>query len=130
MVSTYHFTTKDNISALPERIRVDPGMIIPLPVTGLCMGDPRGGSASGQGSLEAEILAHMRMIELQYRSRIVNKEEIAQKILSRTDDPVSLLSIALSLNNWMAVSGRTGDIKIPVEVIDTMIDHALMRRAG
>ncbi len=94
------------------------------------MGDPRGGSASGQGSPEAEILAHMRMIELQYRSCIVNKEEIAQKILSRTDDPVSLLSIALSLNNWMAVSGRTGDIEIPVEVIDHMIDHALKRRAG
>lgn len=94
------------------------------------MGDHRGGAASGQEGPEAEILAHIRMIELQYRSRIVNREEIARKILSRTDDSVSLLSIALSLNNWMAVSGRTGDIEIPVDVIDHMIDHALQRRAG
>ena len=94
------------------------------------MGDHRGGAASGQGGPEAEFLAHIRMIELQYRSHIVNREEVARRILSRTVNSVSLLSIALSLNNWMAVSGRTGYIEIPVEVIDHMIDHALKRRAG
>jgi hypothetical protein len=94
------------------------------------MGDQSGGTAPGEGDALAEILAHIRMIELQYQSRIVNREEIARRILSRTRDPVCILSIALSLNSWVAVSGRTGDIEVPLEVIDRMTDHALNRRAG
>ena len=94
------------------------------------MGDQSGGTAPGDGDPDGEILAHIRMIELQYQSHIVNREEVARRILSRTVNSVSLLSIALSLNNWMAVSGRTGYIEIPVEVIDHMIDHDLKRRAG
>lgn len=94
------------------------------------MGDQSGGTAPGDGDPDGEILAHIRMIELLYQSRIVNREEVARRILSRTRDPVCILSIALSLNSWVAVSGRTGDIEIPVAVIDRIIDHALKRRAG
>jgi hypothetical protein len=94
------------------------------------MGAQGGGNEPGAGDPEAEILAHIRMIELQYGSRIVNKGEIARRILARTRDPVCILSIALSLNSWVAVSGRTGTIEVPAAVIDLMIDHALKRRTA
>lgn len=94
------------------------------------MEEQTGGTAPREGDPEAEIHAHIQMIELQYLSRIVNKEEITRRILSRTRDPVCILSIALSLNSWVAVSGRTGDIEVPIAVIDRIIDHALKRRAG
>ncbi|NTU99942.1 MAG: hypothetical protein HGA55_02320 [Methanoregulaceae archaeon] len=94
------------------------------------MGEQSGGTAPGEGDHEAEILAHIRMIEIQYQSRIVNREDIARRILSRTRDPVCILSIALSLNNWVAVTGRTGDIDVPVAIIDRITDNALKRRGG
>ena len=103
-------------------------MIISLAVTGLFMGDHGRGTEPGAGDPEAEILAHIRMIEMQYQSRIVNREEIARAILSRTRDSVCILSIALSLNSWVAVNGPTGPIEMPAAVIDRMIDHALKRR--
>lgn len=93
-------------------------MIISFPVTGLFMGDQGGGTAPGEGGPGAEILAHIRMIELQYQSRIINREEIVRRILFRTRDPVCILSIAFSLNSWVAVNGRPGDIEVPVAVID------------
>jgi len=94
------------------------------------MGDQSRETAPGEGDPEAEILAHIRMIELQYQSRIVNRDQIARRILPRTHDPVCILSIAFSLNIWVAVNGRTGDIEVPVAVIDRILDQALKRRSG
>jgi hypothetical protein len=82
----------------------------------------------GGVSQESEIIAHLRMIELQYQVEIVNKNEIADRILSRTRDTVTTLSIALSLNNWVAISGLSGKIEIPTRVLDSIIDHALEKR--
>ncbi len=55
----------------------------------------------------------------------MNREEIVRRILFRTRDPVCILSIAFSLNSWVAVNGRPGDIEVPVAVIDRIIDQAL-----
>jgi hypothetical protein len=79
-------------------------------------------------SQEAEIIAYLRMIELQYKVKIVNKNEIAERILSRTRDTVTTLSIAFSLNNWVAIGGLSGEIEIPFYVVDTIIDHALEKK--
>jgi hypothetical protein len=77
---------------------------------------------------EAEIIAHLRMIELEYQCEIMNKKEIADRILPRTRDRVCILSIAWSLNNWMAINGLSGKIEIPIRVLDSIINHALKKR--
>jgi hypothetical protein len=73
----------------------------------------------------AGIFAHLRMIEYQYDRRIVNKQEIVDTIISRTRDRITILSIALSLNHWVAVNGTRGDIEVPAGVLNSIIEHAM-----
>jgi hypothetical protein len=86
----------------------------------------------GDGPVEvnqgAEIFAYLRMIEFQYQIEIMNRKEIADRILSRTKDTTCTLSIAFSLNNWVAINGLSGKIEIPLRVIDSIIDHALEKK--
>lgn len=81
-----------------------------------------------EGEIIAVIFAHLRMIEYQYGRRIVNKQEIVDTIVSRTRDRVTILSIALSLNHWVAVNGAREDIELPIGVLDSIIEHAMKKR--
>ncbi len=84
--------------------------------------------APDMGGAIDEILGHLRMLEFQYDIRILNKKEIADAILSRTRDRISILSIALSLNHWVAVEGKSGNIEIPESVLNSIIEQVLKKR--
>ena len=81
---------------------------------------------SGSSSdLRVEIEGHLRMIEAQYPLRIMNKEYITEKILGKTSDSRLILTIALSLNQWVAINRISGDVVIPERVIDQI--HGMVR---
>jgi hypothetical protein len=77
---------------------------------------------------ENEMITYLRMIEFQYQVEIENKKEITDRVISRTRDTICMLSIAFSLNSWVAIGGLSGKIEIPIRVIDSIIDHALEKR--
>ena len=68
-----------------------------------------------------EIEGHLQMIEAQYPLRIRNKEYIIEKIIGKTSDSRLILTIAFSLNHWVAVNGISGDVVIPERVIDQIL---------
>jgi hypothetical protein len=77
---------------------------------------------SGSSSdLRVEIEGHLRMIEAQYPLRIMNKEYITEKILGKTSDSRLILTIAFSLNQWVAINRISGDVVIPERVIDQIL---------
>jgi hypothetical protein len=49
-------------------------------------------------------MSQIQMIEHSYDAQITNKEEICGWIISATHNPREILTIALALNNWVAVN--------------------------
>ncbi|MFA5296482.1 MAG: hypothetical protein WC382_13325 [Methanoregulaceae archaeon] len=74
------------------------------------------------GDLRAGIERHLQMIEAQYPLTITNKDQVAGRILGKTHDQQCILSIALSLNHWVAVNGITGEVAIPERVLDLIFE--------
>jgi hypothetical protein len=68
-----------------------------------------------------EILGHLQMIEQAYGVFIDNKEEIITLIWHATRDRREILTIALALNNHVAVHGLSGRLTIPKERVEQMI---------
>ena len=71
--------------------------------------------------MQEEVLSHLQMIEVNHEVKINNKESVAGWIAGYSDDHLKLLTIALSLNHWIAVNGKKGDIEVPKEVIERII---------
>jgi len=103
-------------------------MVIQKNVVLELMGNREGITTPDTGGAADEILGHLRMIEFQYNVRIMNKKEIAGVIISRTRNRITILSIALSLNHWVAVKGVTGNIEIPERVLNSIIKQVLKKR--
>jgi hypothetical protein len=68
-----------------------------------------------------EIRGHLSMIEHSYGIRIVNPGEVTGWIYADTTDSRRILTIALSLNHWVAVNRKTGEVRIPRTVFDQIV---------
>jgi len=68
-----------------------------------------------------EIMGHLRMIEHAYGVIIAHKEEIGTGIWHATRDRREILTIALALNNHVAVHGLSGRLTIPKELVEQII---------
>jgi hypothetical protein len=80
------------------------------------------GPGGSPGDLRGEIEGHLRMIEAQYPLRISNKDYVVERILAKTTDRRLILTIAFSLNHWVAVNRVSGDIIIAESLLDQILD--------
>jgi hypothetical protein len=71
--------------------------------------------------VSGEIMGHLRMIEHAYGVIIANKEELCTWIWHATRDRREILTIALALNNWVAVRGLSGRMTISKEHAEQII---------
>jgi hypothetical protein len=83
---------------------------------------PSSNPTGSSSDLRPEIEAHLRMIEAQYPLRIKNKGYIIEKILGKTVDRRLILTIAFSLNHWVAINRISGDVVIPERVLDQILE--------
>jgi len=72
-------------------------------------------------------MSHLQMIEHSYGISISNKEEICGWIIKATHSPREILTIALALNNWVAVNNPGRELTIPRTVIDQIISGIVGR---
>ncbi len=79
------------------------------------------GPAGCSDDLRAEIDGHLLMIEAQYPLRIRNKDYVIERIMAKTNDRRLILTIAFSLNHWVAVNRISGDVIIPERVLDQIL---------
>ena len=75
-------------------------------------------------TLIAEALtAHLRMIETSHAIRIRNSVEIVQRLTPAVKNDTAALTAGILLNNWVAVSGITGDTTVPDIIISRILEH-------
>jgi hypothetical protein len=79
------------------------------------------GPAGYSDELRAEIEGHLMMIEAQYPLRIRNKDYVIERIMTKTNDRRLILTIAFSLNHWVAVNRIIGDVIIPESLLDQIL---------
>ncbi|MFQ6073339.1 MAG: hypothetical protein ACE5KT_11675, partial [Methanosarcinales archaeon] len=79
-------------------------------------------------------IAQLQMIESVYDLNILNIEEVAKWIASKTDDEKEILSICSALNSWIMMQGTymsQGGVKIPKNLIDIISNRVLrLKREG
>lgn len=71
--------------------------------------------------VSGEIMGHLLMIEHAYGVFIENKEEVTTWIWHATRDRREILTIALALNNHVAVNGLSGRLTLPRERVGQII---------
>ncbi|MDD1700694.1 MAG: O-acetyl-ADP-ribose deacetylase [Methanoregula sp.] len=74
-------------------------------------------------SLAESLTAHLLMIETFHAIRIRNRTEIVKRIAPVVKNSTQALSAGILLNNWVAVSGVTGDVTIPESIILRILEH-------
>jgi len=63
------------------------------------------------------VSAQLQMIESVYQIRIRNRELVAHKIAACARDTVGGLMAATALNNWVAATGASGDVRVPDDIL-------------
>lgn len=71
--------------------------------------------------LMKEIMQHFAMMEHAYGVRILDKEDACRHILRATGSHREVLTIALALNNWMAVNNLRGNVRIGTKTVQDII---------
>jgi hypothetical protein len=61
--------------------------------------------------------AQLMMIEHIYDLKIINRDEVAGLIASNVDNNRQVLTICSSLNSWILLNKKKGDIVIPEDVL-------------
>ena len=75
-----------------------------------------------QEQAKARARALLDVIENMYEIRITNSEQVIEAITEKTLDEQKILTISTSLNSWVAMNPMdTGEVKIPVEVVNELI---------
>jgi O-acetyl-ADP-ribose deacetylase (regulator of RNase III) len=75
-------------------------------------------------SIAEGLLAHLLMIESVHDIRIRNREEIVRRIGSFMKNNQQALSAGIQINTWVAVSGVTGEVTVPGDVILRVLEQA------
>ncbi len=83
----------------------------------------------GRGRVTKEnVLLQLRTIERVHGVDISNIEELASWVIEVSARPEDALAIATALNTWVAVTGRTGTVRVPrgalEEIVRRMGDRA------
>jgi len=66
--------------------------------------------------------AQLMMIEQIYDLKIINREEIAGLIASNVDNNRQVLTICSSLNSWIFLNNKKGDVLIPQDVLSRLFE--------
>ena len=66
--------------------------------------------------------AQLMMIEKIYGLKIINRDEIAGHIAANADNNRQVLTICSSLNSWILLNKKKGDIVIPHEVLSRLFE--------
>ncbi|MCZ7372411.1 MAG: hypothetical protein O8C60_01935 [Candidatus Methanoperedens sp.] len=66
--------------------------------------------------------AQMMMIEQIYGLKIINRDEVADFIASNVDNNRQVLTICSSLNSWILLNKKKGDVVIPQEVLSRLFE--------
>jgi hypothetical protein len=66
--------------------------------------------------------AQLMMIEQIYDLKIINRDEVARLIASNVDNNRQVLTICSSLNSWILLNKKKGDIVIPQEVLSRLFE--------
>ncbi len=66
--------------------------------------------------------AQMMMIEQIYGLKIINREEVAGLIAANVDNERQVLTICSSLNSWILLNKKKGDVVIPREVLSRLFE--------
>lgn len=73
--------------------------------------------------MEEAFLAHLLMIESSHGIRIRNRKEVVQKIGPLVKNDMQALSAGMQINTWVAVSGVTGEVTVPDDIILRVLDQ-------
>jgi O-acetyl-ADP-ribose deacetylase len=74
-------------------------------------------------SMEEALLAHLLMIESSHGIRIRNREEVVQRIGPLVKNDMQALSVGTQINTWVAVSGITGVVTVPEDIILRVLEQ-------
>jgi hypothetical protein len=66
--------------------------------------------------------AQLMMIEKIYDLKIINRDEVAGLIASNVDNNRQVLTICSSLNSWILLNKKKGDIVIPKDVLSRIFE--------
>ena len=66
--------------------------------------------------------AQLMMIEQIYDLKIINRDEVAGLIASKVDNNKQVLTICSSLNSWILLNKKKGDVVIPQEVLSRLFE--------
>ena len=66
--------------------------------------------------------AQMLMIEQIYGLKIINRDEVAGLIAANVDNERQILTICSSLNSWIHLNKKKGDVVIPREVLSRLFE--------
>jgi hypothetical protein len=64
--------------------------------------------------------AQLMMIEKIYDLKIINRDEVADLIISNVDNSRQVLTICSSLNSWILLNKKEGDVVIPEEILSRL----------
>ena len=66
--------------------------------------------------------AQLMMIEQIYDLKIINRDEVAGLIASNVDSNRQVLTICSSLNSWILLNKKKGDVVIPEDVLSRLFE--------
>ncbi len=66
--------------------------------------------------------AQLMMIEKIYGLKIINRDEVAELIASNVDNNRQVLTVCSSLNSWILLNKKKGDVVIPQEVLSFLLE--------
>ncbi len=72
-------------------------------------------------------MSHLQMIEHAYDLTIMNKDDICRWITKATHNPREILTVAMALNNWIAVNRPGRELSIPREILNRIISQTVGR---
>lgn len=72
--------------------------------------------------IEERAKAHLMMIEQIYLLTITNRDEVAKLIAENVDNDRQVLAICSSLNSWVLLNKKHGDVSIPKDVLSRLIE--------
>lgn len=91
-----------------------------------------GGNCTGlqgdvQEAVREQVRAQVQVIEIVYGIRFVEGERLAGEIASKCSDRECADIATSALNSWVALSGASGDVEVPPEVLARILDRASKR---
>jgi len=72
--------------------------------------------------IDEQAKAQLMMIEKIYDLKIINRDEVAGLIASNVDNNRQVLTICSSLNSWILLNKKEGDVVIPQGVLSRLFE--------